>query len=137
MKKKLIVLSAGVLSLVPIMALAQGSNVNTAAFASSCGEFGATGTGGNLGNILCTIGDILKLIVPVVVILGIVYFVWGVISYVIAGDDEAKTKGRDRMIYGIIGLAVIVAIWGLVNILINTFNLKGATGRSVPTVNLP
>lgn len=145
MKKKLIVLSGFVLSVAPVVALAAGlnvpptggTNVVGAAFGSSCGDYGAVGAGGTLGNILCTVGDILALVVPVIVILGIVYFVWGVISYVVGSDEEAKKKGRDRMIYGIIGLAVIVAVWGLVNILINTFNLKGQTGHSVPTVNLP
>jgi len=41
----------------------------------------------------------------------------------IASDEEAKKAGRDRIIFGIIGLAVIVAMWGLVNILIKTLVL--------------
>lgn len=65
--------------------------------------------------------DILESIIPVLVALGIVYFVWGVVQYVIADGEEAKTKGKDRMIYGVIGFAVIVGLWGLVNIVVNTF----------------
>jgi len=45
--------------------------------------------------------------------LGVVYFVWGVVTYVIASDEEAKKTGRDRIIYGIIGLAVIIGVWVL------------------------
>src|SRR3989338_7648366 len=59
-----------------------------------------------LGNIICQIQLILNKIIPVLITLGVVYFVWGVVHYLIAGGDEAKKKGRDQIIYGIIGLAV-------------------------------
>ena len=71
---------------------------------------------------------------PVLIGLGIIFFVWGVISYVVAGDEEAKTKGRDRMIYGVIGLAVIVGVWGLVAILNNSFGLNNKQIIDLPTV---
>ena len=66
--------------------------------------------------------------------LGVVYVVWGVITYVVSGDEEAKSKGRDRMIYGIIGLAVIIALWGIVKILTNTFNVNNTGKITLPTV---
>jgi hypothetical protein len=43
----------------------------------------------------------------------------------ISASEEAKKKGKDHMIYGIIGFAVIVGVWGLVNIVTTTFGLKG------------
>jgi zinc transporter ZupT len=70
--------------------------------------------------------QILNSIIPVLVAIGVVYFVWGVVQYVINDSEEAKKKGKDRIIYGIIGFAVIVGIWGLVNIIVNTFGLGGA-----------
>lgn len=81
----------------------------------------------NLSGIFTTIQNILNLAIPVLLSLGVVYFVWGVVQYVIAGGDEAKKTGKDRIIYGIIGLAVIVSIWGLVNIVASTFNLGNAS----------
>ena len=47
---------------------------------------------------------------------------------------EAKKAGKNRMIYGIIGLAVIVAMWGLVNILLDTFNIDTTDQTDFPTV---
>ena len=55
-----------------------------------------------------------------------VYFVWGVIHYVIADGEEAKEKGKDTMLYGIIGFAVITSLWGLVTLLTTTLNLDNA-----------
>jgi mannose/fructose/N-acetylgalactosamine-specific phosphotransferase system component IID len=130
MKKKLIVLGS-VLGLTPMLAFAATSTTPAA-----CTGIGAAGTSsGTLVNVLCTIGNILNSIVPILVALGVVFFVWGVITFVIANDEEAKTRGRDRMIYGIIGLAVIVGLWGLVAILGNTFGVNNPTNTiTLPTV---
>ena len=123
MKKKLIVLGS-VFGLMPAVVFA----------ATGCGNYT---TQGSIGYILCKIGDILNILIPVLVVLAIVYFIWGVITYVIASDEEAKKAGRNRIIFGIIGLACIVAVWGLVNILISTFGLTGAgTTKTTPTVDL-
>src|SRR3989344_585142 len=114
MKKKLIVLSSFALGFAPLVALAQRA---TGTNPVSCGAGGFADT---IPGLLCRIGDILNSVIPVLIALGVVYFVWGVITYVIGSDEEAKKKGRDRIIYGIIGLAVIIAVWGLVRILVNT-----------------
>ena len=126
MKKKLIVLSGFVLGLAPFVALAQ----LTGGTPSVC-------SGGQITTIqglLCKFSEILNAILPVLIALGVVYFVFGVISYVIGSDEEAKKKGRDRIIYGIIGLAVIVGVWGLVAILKNTFGLNNVQRIQFPTV---
>jgi len=122
MKKKLIILGS-VLGLMPVVAFA----------APTC----ASQSTGTIGYILCIIGDILNIVIPILVVLAIVYFIWGVITYVIASDEEAKKAGRNRIIWGIIGLACIVAVWGLVNILIKTFNLNSNTNITIPTVIIP
>ena len=131
MKKKLIVLSGFVLGLAPVVALAQGLTT-TGSGSGTC----VTCTGGTLIGLLCRVQQILNAIVPVLIALAVVYFIWGVVSYVISSDEEAKTKGRDKMIMGIIGLAVIVAVWGLVKILTNTFGVDNNTGIQLPTVPL-
>lgn len=132
MKKKLIVLSGFVLGLAPVMALAQvPAGVVTGDAPETCPAGLATTT---IQGVMCKVANILEAIIPILIILGILYFVYGVISYVIAGDAEASTKGRDRIIYGIVGLAVIVGMWGLVYILTNTFGLKNTSTINFPTV---
>lgn len=64
-------------------------------------------------------------IIPLLVAIGVVYFVWGVVQYVIADGEEAKKKGKDRIIYGIIGFALIIGLWGFVNLIVSTFSLGG------------
>ncbi|MFA5783203.1 MAG: hypothetical protein WC868_13125 [Bacteroidales bacterium] len=82
----------------------------------------------NIGDIICKAGSILKLIIPVLILLGIVYFVWGVVTYFINDTEEAKKKGRDKIIYGLLGFVIIFALQGLVTIVINTFGLDQGAG---------
>ena len=112
-----------------------------AAFAAQTGNVGGCGSGSlsqggsltPLEQFICKIGDILNIIIPILIVLAIVYFIWGVIQYVISDDEEAKQAGRNRIIYGIIGLAVIVGVWGLVAILTQTFDVEGEQDITFPT----
>ncbi|HEY4525862.1 MAG TPA: hypothetical protein VJL32_02075 [Candidatus Paceibacterota bacterium] len=124
MKQKLMVLAGLVLLLSP-----------AAAFAALTGNIRGCGAGGlsPLEQFICKIGDILNIIIPILIVLAIVYFIWGVIQYVISDDEEAKQAGRNRIIFGIIGLAVIVGVWGLVAILTQTFGVEGQQNISFPT----
>ena len=87
-----------------------------------------------VGKLICQVQQILNSIIPVLVALGVVFFIWGVVMYVIADGKEAKKKGKDRIIYGIIGFAVIVGLWGLVNIVVQTFGLGSATPPALSAV---
>ncbi len=119
MKKKL-------LKFIPIFSLLILSPVIAFAQITTSDVSGQVCTSSGIGKIICQIQLILNSVIPVLIALGVVYFVWGVVKYVMADGEEAKTKGRDSMIYGIIGLAVIVGLWGLVNLIVNTFGLTGA-----------
>jgi len=122
MKKKLLkfVSMISFAALFPIIAFAQ--IMVSAGTTQSCDSIVG------FGKIICQIQQLLNSIVPVLIALGVVLFVWGVVMYVIADGEEAKKKGRDRIIYGIIGFAVIIGMWGLVTLVTNTF---GFTGQSI------
>ncbi len=86
----------------------------------------------NIGTIK-TIADLLNLgtcilsrsVVPLLIAIAVVAFIWGVISQVLNPDNEEKKKqGKQFMIWGIIALFVIISIWGLVGILSKTIGLK-------------
>ena len=67
---------------------------------------------------------ITKSVVPLLFSLALAMFIWGVVQYVINNDEEAKKdKGKQFMIWGLIALAIMVSVWGVVSILGNTFGL--------------
>ena len=105
-------------------------NTRTSSNTNNCSSLTLT----TINGVLCKVSQILGAIVPVLIALGVVYFVWGVVSYMIGGDEEAKSKGRNKIIYGIIGLAVIIGVRGLVKILTNTFGLDNQQNVTLPFV---
>ena len=73
-------------------------------------------------DVIGVVNTLLNTIIPLLIGVAVVVFLIGVIRYVTAGDDEVKIKAaRSMMIYGIIGLFVMVSVWGLVNIIAGTF----------------
>ena len=87
----------------------------------------------DLTSLLGVISNLLNLIIPILMILATVVFLWGVITYITAGGDEEKAKaGRGYIIWGLIGLFAMVAVWGLVLALVNTFQVGGQGIPSSP-----
>lgn len=70
---------------------------------------------------------IINSVVPMLVALAVIGFIYGIIKYFLNPDNEEKRKdGKSFMLWGIVTLFVMVSIWGLVGILSNTF-LDGST----------
>ncbi|MFA6158262.1 MAG: pilin [Candidatus Paceibacterota bacterium] len=90
----------------PFMAAAQGTTKITDVF-----------------SIFGFISKILNTVLPLIIAAAVVYFIYGIAKYVMSGSEEAKAAAKDKIIYGIIGLFVMISVWGLVNILVSTFGL--------------
>ena len=61
-------------------------------------------------------------IVPLILTLTMVVFIWGLAQFILASGDEKKIEsGKKLMIWGIIGFFVAVSIWGIVEVFTNTF----------------
>ena len=61
-------------------------------------------------------------VVRILFLLATVVFIWGVIMYITAGGSEDKVKkGRGYILWGLTGLTVMVAIWGIVQVVTTTF----------------
>jgi len=81
------------------------------------------------------IRTLVNTLIPVLIGIAVLLFIWGVISFITAGDnEEARKSARNRIIWGIIFIFVIVSVWGLVNILIQTFGLDTAAPVDLPIV---
>ena len=60
--------------------------------------------------------DLFSAILPLILSLAIIYFLWGLTRYMLkAGEEQADA--RQQMVWGIIILFVMVSIWGFVSIL--------------------
>lgn len=58
--------------------------------------------------------------------LAVFIIIWGVFVYITKADEAEKRKeGMRFVIYGVLGVFVMVSMWGFVNILRNTLELPG------------
>ncbi len=79
-------------------------------------------------------GDILYIInvllVPALIAIAFITFLWGVYKYFILGaaSDTERQTGRQFVLWGIIGFVVILSLWGLVAIVNATFWLVPGGG---------
>lgn len=112
MKKKLAYIGAtGATLLAPLVAFAQSGVCTNVASA------------GTLEAIICTVYRIIRIAIPVLILGAVAWFIWGIVRFMTAKDGDAKAEARGTMVHGIIGFAVILGLWGLVYILLDTFGV--------------
>ncbi len=93
--------------------------VASEALISYVGELLGTG-GGTLNAFIERIRSTLNLVIAVLFTLVTVYFIWGIIQYVRSGGDETALKqGKQHMVWGIIGMSIMGAAWGIVQIIVD------------------
>lgn len=73
------------------------------------------------------------ILLPVLVAVAFITFLWGVYKYFILGadSDTERATGRQFVLWGIIGFVIIFTIWSLVNLVSVTLSLP--SGKAPPT----
>lgn len=57
-------------------------------------------------------------------------FFWGIFQFVYHMDsEESRDIGKRNILYGLIGMAIMFSVFGIINFVLNTFNIK----QEVPT----
>ena len=89
----------------------------------------------NITDFFNTTTELLGLIIPLLITLATVFFLWGVIKYIAAaGDEKAVEEGKKMIIYGILGLFLIFSMWGIVRVAAITFGVHGQGFPAGPTI---
>jgi hypothetical protein len=125
MKKVLSIAFVGLTSLLPTIASAQIAD------SSNAGAFQDL-----LVNLITFINQVL---IPFIIGIGFLVFVWGIFLYFIMGgaDEEKKVKGRSLMVYATIGFIAIIVFFGVINLLTSSIGLEGEVLQGIPTVPVP
>lgn len=76
--------------------------------------------------------NIIDMLIPFVAALALLYFFWGLAQFILnSGSDDAKTEAKNKMIWGIVALFVMVSVWGLVRWLGDAVDVNPTTGPQV------
>lgn len=56
--------------------------------------------------------------------LALVYFIYGLIKYLLSPDnEEVRKSSKSQMLWGIIGMFIMVSVFGILSIIMNTFGI--------------
>jgi len=102
-------------------------------------SFGSGTTVGCMSSI-CGVGDTIiyiinSILVPVLFAIAFIVFLYGIArAYIFSyGDPAKRAEGHKLLLWGLIAFAVMISVWGLVNVVANTFGLSGYYAPPLPT----
>lgn len=60
------------------------------------------------------------ILTPIIVLLfalAVAYFLFGLMKFIMSQDsEEAQSAGKQHMVWGVIGIAIMVSVWGILNL---------------------
>src|SRR3989344_8115782 len=70
-----------------------------------------------------------EIINPLIVFLfalAVAYFLYGVFEFMFnQASEEKKTTGKSHMLWGVVGITIMMGVWFLLGLIIDTFNIQG------------
>lgn len=75
--------------------------------------------------VLGVVGFFDSIVVPLLVSALFLVFLWGVVQYFFLkqNDPSARAEGVQFMLWGVIALAVVISMWGLVRLTMGVFGI--------------
>ncbi len=79
---------------------------------------------GGLTDLIKAFGGIVNLLIPLVFGLALVFFFWGTAQFILnAGDTKTRDEGKNKMLWGIVALFVMVSIYGILRFIGSTIGV--------------
>lgn len=89
----------------------------------------------NVDDMVESLQNLINGLIPLVAALALLAFFWGLAKYVFQADDEeAKDKGKQIMIGGIIALFLVAAVGGIVEFVADAFGVD--TDETINPTNI-
>jgi uncharacterized membrane protein YkvI len=80
-----------------------------------------------LRNFVIQFGTLVRVVFPIVFGLITMFFIWGVAVFMLnAGDSKLREEGKQRMFWGIVGMFVVVSLFGIVAFLNRVFGVPAS-----------
>jgi uncharacterized membrane protein len=70
----------------------------------------------NLGDLVFRLITLVDLIIPILIGLAVVLFMYGLLRYIISKNSEDRKEAINVIVYGVVALFVMVTIWGIVEV---------------------
>lgn len=69
---------------------------------------------------------ILNPLIDMMFVIAFAFFLYGVFEFIVGGSKsaDAKTKGKSHMFWGIIGMAIMFSVFGIIKFIMTTIGAK-------------
>jgi hypothetical protein len=91
----------------------------------------------NLTDIINIFINIGLAIIPFLGAVAFLVFVWGVVRFIKSAGNEQEIKdSKNILIWGVIGLFVLITIWGIIYFLQGEFGFRTGNIPVIPQINI-
>ncbi len=92
-----------------------------------------------LNQSVVSITNTINLIIPLMLAVAVIVFIYGVIRYILAEGEIDRNKAVGRIVWSVVAIAAILAVWGLARLLIEVLGLDsgGLQTNEIPVVIPP
>ena len=77
---------------------------------------------------------------PLIILLfavALAYFLYGTFEFIVnQQNEEKKTSGKSHMLWGIVGITIMMGVWAILGVILSTFNLDDEIKPEEGEVNL-
>jgi hypothetical protein len=85
------------------------------------------------------LGVIARVILNPLIIFGfavaLLFFFWGIFEFITSTAEVAgRDKGKKNIVWGIIGMFIMVSVFGIINLILNTFGIDTDKSEYVDTL---
>jgi len=58
--------------------------------------------------------------------LAVAFFLYGIFEFILNQDNEEKrTAGKSHMLWGIVGITIMMGVFAIMSLILRTFNISG------------
>lgn len=87
----------------------------------------------DVGTLMSKINDvIINPIVTFMFAVALLFFVFGIVQFLAnPADEEGRQKGKQNIIWGVVGMAIMVSVFGIMRFVINSLGFTGPGGKEI------
>jgi hypothetical protein len=75
--------------------------------------------------------SLLSFIMPILIIIPVILFIWGLIQYFSTADATVQQKARPKIVGGIIAGIILIVLWGIVGVMGNSFEIGARSSNEI------
>ncbi len=79
----------------------------------------------------------MRQIIPILALFVMIAFTWGIVKFIFhSGNEETHADGKNMMIWGAVGIFVLIGLWSILGFIRTSIGLGAANVPNPPEINI-